>query len=254
MAGALRALAALLLLAPALAPAQPLLEFRNDLAFSPQEVSALAGRAYGARLRALQVAGRLDSDPELASRLQRLLPPLIAAAAYERPAAAGLAWEVHACDDCGENAAALPGGKILVSDAFVRKLALDDDELGYLLAHEVAHVIAEHAREYATAARYFADNGLRRNYADIRQELDQSLPLALEMEPLAEQQELEADYMGFVLGARAGYRPEAMLRLLGKLGPRDESVVGTHPTQAKRLAQARAMLDAARRIAAQRAR
>ena len=249
-----RALAALLLLAPALAPAQPLLEFRNDLAFTPQEVSALAGRAYGARLHALRMAGRLDADPTLVARLRRLLPPLIAAAAYERPAAAGLAWEVHACEDCGDNASAMPGGKILVSDSIVRKLALDDDELGYLLAHEVAHVIAEHAREYATAARYFVDNGLHRGYADIRQELDQSLPIALEMEPFAEQQELEADYMGFILGARAGYRPEAMLRLLGKLGPLGDSVLGTHPTQAKRLAQARAMLDAARRIAAQRPR
>ena len=248
------ALAALLLLAPALAPAQPLLEFRHDLAFTPQEVSALAGRAYGARLHALALAGRLDADRELVARLHRLLPPLVTAAAYERPAVASLAWEAHACDDCSENASALPGGKILVSGAFVRKLGLDDDELGYLLAHEVAHVIAEHAREYATAARYFVDNGLRRGYADIRQELDQSLPLALEMQPFAEQQELEADYMGFILGARAGFRPAAMLRLLGKLGPAGESVLGTHPTQAKRIAQARAMLDAARRIAARRPR
>jgi predicted Zn-dependent protease len=249
IAKALRGLAALLLLSPAGAPAQQLFEFRNDLAFTPAEVGALAARAYGARLRSLRVAGELDPDPALAARLQRLLPPLLKAAAYERPQSASLAWEVHACARCDENASALPGGKLLLSADFVAHRRLSDDELAYLLAHEIAHVLAEHAREYATAARYFVDNGLRRGYADIRQELDQSLPLALRMEPVWQQQELEADYMGFLLGARAGYAPRAMLSLLDKLGPDVPSVIGTHPTHAQRVQQARDMFDAARRLA-----
>jgi predicted Zn-dependent protease len=250
MRAALQGLAALALIAPALAAAQPLLEFRRDLAFSPAEVRALAGQAYGARLQTLRMAGRLDGDPALAGRLQRLLPPILRAAALERPAAAGLAWEVHSCTRCNENASALPGGKLLVSTEFVAQLALDDDELAYLLAHEVAHVLAEHAREFATTARYFMDNGLARSYADIRQELDDSLPVALRMAPVYEQQELEADYAGFILGARAGFDPEAMLRLLRKLRPAGPSLLGTHPAHERRLQQARVMLDAARRLAA----
>jgi len=69
IAKGLRAFAALLLISPGLAPAQQLLEFRNDLAFTPAEVGALAARAYGARLRSLRVAGELDPDPALAARL-----------------------------------------------------------------------------------------------------------------------------------------------------------------------------------------
>ena len=71
---------ALALTASGLAGAQPLLEFRDDLAFSPAEVAAQGVRAYGARLQTLKMAGKLDPDPELKARLQRIVPLLLRAA------------------------------------------------------------------------------------------------------------------------------------------------------------------------------
>ena len=246
-------LAIVLLIASGLAGAQRLLEFRNDLVFNPADVEAVAARAFGARLHSLASAGRLDPDPALKARLQRIFPPLLRAAVYERPAAARLAWEIHACSGCDENAMAMPGGKLLVSAGFIERLALTDGELAYLLAHEMGHVLAEHTREFATAARYFVDNGRARSYADIQQELGENLPVLLRMAPISAQQELDADYIGFILGAHAGFAPEAMLSLLGKLGGSGPSLLGTHPALARRLEQAHAMLDAARRLAARRA-
>jgi predicted Zn-dependent protease len=243
----IRMAVAALLAAPAMAGAQELLEFRDDLAFSRAEVAAQGVRAYGARLQTLRMAGKLDPDPGLKARLQRIVPRLLRAAAYERPDSARLAWEVHACAACDENASAQPGGKLLVSADFVARHRLGDDELAYLMAHEIAHVLAEHAREFATAARFFLDNGLARGYWDIQQELDGSLPVALRMQSIGEQQELEADYMGFLIGARAGFEPQAMIGLLGKLGA-GSGIVRSHPSGQRRIAQARAMLDAARRL------
>jgi predicted Zn-dependent protease len=237
-----------LMAVPGFAGAQPLLEFPDDFAFSRAEVNAVGVTAYGARLRTLKLAGRLDPDPALKARLQRILPRLLEAAAGEKPSSALLAWEVHACRQCDENASAMPGGKLLVSADFVARHRLTDDELAYLLAHEVGHVLAEHTREFATAARYFLDNGLHRGYGDIQQELGENLPALLRMQPMIEQQELEADYMGFFVGARAGFRPEAMLSLLVKLGNTDQGVLDTHPARAERLSRARAMLEAARRV------
>jgi len=244
---AILAFLAACLLLPADAGAQGLLEFREDLAFSGAEVAAQGMRVYGARLQTLRMAGQLDPDPALKARLQWIVPRLLRAAAYERPASARLAWEVHSCTSCDENASAMPGGKLLVSADFVARHRLTDAELAYLMAHEIAHVLAEHAREFATAARYFLDDGRARGYWDIQQELDQSLSAALRMQPLGEQQELEADYMGFLLGARAGFEPQAMLGLLGKLEA-GSGIVRTHPSGQRRVAQARAMLDAARRL------
>jgi len=237
-----------LIAVPGIAGAQPLLEFPDDFAFSRAEVNAVGVTAYGARLRTLKLAGRLDPDPALKARLQRILPRLLEAAAIEKPSSSLLAWEVHACRQCDENASAMPGGKLLVSADFVARHQLTDDELAYLLAHEVGHVLAEHMREFATAARYFLDNGLRRDYRDINQELGENLPALLRMQPMLEQQELEADYMGFFLGARAGFRPEAMLSLLRRLGDTGQGVVDTHPKQKERLRRARAMMDADRRV------
>src|SRR5262249_10844170 len=140
---------------PRFAGAQALLDFRSDLAFSAAEVEQLAVQEYRERLRALERAGQLDRDPRLLRRLQGILPRLRRAAAYERPESARLAWEMHTCSGCDESASAMAGGKLLVSADFVASLALDDDELGYLLAHEIAHLLAEHTREFATLARAF---------------------------------------------------------------------------------------------------
>jgi predicted Zn-dependent protease len=241
--------AALLLAMPSLAGAQALLEFRSDLAFSATEVEQLAAQQYRERLRALEHAGRLDRDPALARRLQNILPSLRRAAAYERPDSVRLDWEIHVCSGCDESASAMAGGKLLVSADFVAALALDENELAYLLAHEIAHVLAEHTREFATLARCFVGNGQKRDYVDIQHQLADDLSVNLRMEPAYEQQELEADYMGFVLGAHAGFAPEAMLRLLGKLHTDSQSVLGTHPSDAKRLQRARAMLETARILA-----
>lgn len=242
-------IAALLLAMPGLAGAQALLEFRSDLAFSAAEVERIAAQQYRERLRALESKRQLDRDPALARRVETILPRLRRAAAYERPDSVRLDWEIHVCSGCDESASAMAGGKLLVSADFVAGLALDDDELAYLLAHEIAHVLAEHTREFATLARCFVGNGLKRDYVDIQRQLGEDLSVNLRMEPAYEQQELEADYMGFVLGAHAGFAPEAMLRLLRKLHTDSESVLGTHPSDAKRLRQARAMLQTARILA-----
>jgi len=241
--------ALLVLLLPAAAAAQRLLDLPQETTFTSAEVTAYAARAYGARLHTLSAAAQLDPDPELKARLQRLLPPLERAAAYEQPAAAAIAWEIHACSGCDENASARPGGKLLVSADYIARLALTDDELGYLIAHEMGHVLAQHTREFAAAARYFVDNGRARGYADIERELGENFGVALRMRPFYVQQELEADRIGFVLGTHAGFTPSAMLGLLAKLDTGERPLIDTHPDSMTRIAQARGMLEAMRRLA-----
>jgi predicted Zn-dependent protease len=248
--GMKRFLVSVLLIAPALAGAQPVLDFRDDLAFTSEEIDALAAQEYAARLSTLARSGRLDRDPSVQARLSGILMRLRRAAAYERPSAARLTWEIHTCSACDENASAMAGGKLLVSTDFIAGNALTDDELAYLLAHEMAHVLAEHTREFSTIARFFLGNGLNRGYDDIHQELAENLPVLLRMGPDNVQQELEADYIGLVLGARAGFAPEAMLSLLEKLRTGERPLFDTHPDDIRREEHARAMLETGRRLAA----
>ena len=232
----------------ACASAQPLLEFRNDLAFDVQIVDAAAARAYRAQLETFATDHRLDADPLFLNRLRRIVDRLKVAATIERADAAFIPWEIHTCRRCNENASAMAGGKLLVGEEFVSRLKLSDDELGYLVAHEMGHVLSEHSREYATTARFFAGNGKNRDYEDIQNELNESIVLSLDMASLARHQEFEADFVGFVLGARSGFEPAAMMQLLQKLSGEQTPSFGPHTLVGERIARATAMLETARRI------
>lgn len=240
----------ILIAVPGLAGGQPLLDFRNDLAFDAVTVEVVAEQAYRKRLRALAADGRLDKNPELLARLQALVLKLQPAIRYERPDAAAIDWEIHICRRCGENAAAMAGGKLLVGEEFIAEMAFTDDELGYVLAHEVAHVLAEHTREFATAARFFVDRGRHRRYEDIQNELDESFVVNLRMAPVYALQEFDADYIGYILGARSGFEPEAMPRMMRKLHAGSPAGFSRHPDADERIRRVEAMLQAAHRIRA----
>jgi len=231
-----------------LAPANALLEFRNDLSFDAKAVDAMAERAYRQQIAKLASTERLDRDQKLLARLNQIVAKLHASALIEDPRAATVQWEIHTCRACDENASAMAGGKLLIGEEFVAKHAFTQDELGYVLAHEMAHVLAEHSRETATGARFFVSNGKNRRYEDIQNELNESFIVNLQMSFLAEHQELEADYMGLVIGARSGFKPKAMLTLLEKLKPTEVSVLALHANHEARVAQVKNALDAAERL------
>ena len=109
-------------------------------------------------------------------------------------------------------------------------------------------MLAEHTLEYASAARYFVDNGRNRRYEDIQNELDESLSVSLRMSEVYAQQELEADFIGFILGARAGLEPEAMLRMLKKVTDDGGAFATMHPRRDERIRRAGAMLQMGYRI------
>jgi predicted Zn-dependent protease len=243
--GMTRWLVTLLLAAPGCAGAQQLLDFRDDLAFQAEVVEAVAERAYRERIQRLEADGKLDRDREFLERVRRASARLRPVAKRERPTSEALSWEIHLCRECDENASAVAGGKLLLGEEFILGLALSDEELGYLVAHEMAHVLAEHTREFATSARYFMDNGLNRDYEDVQSELEESIGVQLRMAFLCSQQELDADYIGFILGAEAGYEPHAMPSLLHKLRSEQGALVASHPSIDRRAFQAGQMLDAA---------
>ena len=241
-------LAAILTIVSAAAGGQPVLDFRNDLAFQATTVNAFAAQVYRQRLDKLKAEHDLDVNQALLNRVRGIVERLLPAAVYERPTAAKIAWEVHVCRKCDENASAMAGGKLLVGEKFIVSINPTDDELAYLLAHEMGHVLAEHTREFATSARYFVGMGLKRDYQDIQHEIDESFSLQLRMAPLYKEQELEADYIGFVLGARSGFEPRAMLSLLRKMHSDGPSMLDAHPSTKQRLQQIEAAMPAAQRL------
>ncbi len=141
-------------------------------------------------------------------------------------------------DGIGPNAFALPGGTIVMTDAFVA--AFDDpDIIGSVLGHEIAHVVSQHGLEqlyrslgiYVLVALIAGDTGPILN--DILLEGGVLLSLSHSRE-----HEREADDFGMRLAADAGYDPEGLLRFFETLPDAqssDSNWFSTHPSSGERI-------------------
>jgi predicted Zn-dependent protease len=150
-------------------------------------------------------------------------------------------WEVHVTDDPTIEAESQAGGKLLVGRQFVERLQLDDGELAVLLAHEIAHVLAEHERETLSEALLDSRRDLPLDV--VAERLASDIPLQFRLSKLSAIQEREADQLGMLIAHRAGWPCSAMLTFYSKLSA-DSTVaalLASHPSGATRLSLAKGM-------------
>lgn len=164
------------------------------------------------------------------------------------------------------NAMAAPGGKIMVFEGLwdpEKGLVRDDQELAAVLAHEIAHVNCRHTTESMTRklpiSLAFSVGSI---YAESKDKEDLAKVLGgafLAYEGLvttyySREDEREADREGLLYMAKAGYDPEAALRIWQRVseeGPEGHSPVSffsTHPGARERVAQIKQLLPRARKI------
>jgi predicted Zn-dependent protease len=235
-------LASLLLLTASASAQVPESGRWQELAFSANEVDASMEERYIDRTVDLAAAGKLDEDHRLLVRLRYISAELIRAAIALKPEAAQWQWEVHTTSDPDIDALCMAGGKILVGSAFVQQLALTDGELATLLAHEVAHVVAEHPRETFTEAMLL--NRLPAVPLEVMMaRLDSDLSLQIRLSKLSSLQESEADQLGMVLAHRAGWAAADMVSFYRKLAGSEQSalVSSAYPATASRISMAQGM-------------
>lgn len=214
----------------------------QELSFSAEAVDGRMEDRFIDRVVDLAATGQLDRDRVLLGRLQAMLAALVRQAAAIKPEAALWPWEVHLSSDLDLDAVSMAGGKILIGSAFVGALALDEGELAMLLAHEVAHALAEHQRETLSEALQF--NRQPVVPLDVLMErLDTDLSLQIKLSGLSSLQESEADQLGMVLAHRAGWPASAMVSFYRKLAEQERASVlsGGHPAAASRLSMAKGM-------------
>lgn len=185
---------------------------------------------------------------------------------------ADLPWTFGVIDTDIINAFAMPGGTVVVSHGLVKRLG-NESELAGVLAHEIAHVLQKHQLSAiqsdagwgaaATGAKaYAADRigrsgdvmGLKTQLASAGVDIVKD---GLFLRPLDRSMEYEADRLGVVVAARAGYDPYgfvAVLTMLAQVKP-DESgasiTFSTHPSPADRLAELEKAMPALEKYASQ---
>ncbi len=162
----------------------------------------------------------------------------------ERP---GLDWRFGVLDSDNINAFATPGGYVLVTKGLLARLR-NEAELAGVLAHEIAHVVKKHhLAAIRKAAGIQAGANILAEYQSNRgrnaQTTERVLGGAKEvmLRGLDKSDEFEADRMGVVIAARAGYDPfglPAVLQTLQGMNPEDSGLAlmfSTHPAPGARL-------------------
>lgn len=159
----------------------------------------------------------------------------------------GYQWEFHAVDENEVNAWCMPGGKVVVYTGLL-PVTRDEQSLAIVMGHEIGHAIARHGNE-------------RMSEQMIAQGLGTGLAIATSTKPAATQnlfnqvfnvgaglglltysrhQESEADKLGLVFAAMAGYDPRVAMDFWKRMatesnGQKPPELLSTHPSDETRI-------------------
>jgi predicted Zn-dependent protease len=224
---------------------------RQQLSLVPQ-VDLVQASAEG--YRELIAASRLSTDSAATARVSRVGGRVASAAeAFLRDHEMGASiryydWEFALIDDDETiNAFCMSGGKIAVYSGIL-PAAEDETGLAVVVAHEVAHAIANHGGERMSQLLLAELGGmaLARAMQEKPEETQDLVFLAYGIGaqvgvllPYSRQHELEADRIGLILMARAGYDPRQAVpfwqRMAAAGGARPPEFLSTHPAPESRI-------------------
>lgn len=133
-------------------------------------------------------------------------------------------WQINLIGSRQLHFQGLEGGRLVVFYGVLSDLQLDDDELAALVAHTMAESLLEFGRERLAKQalnKAALEQGLQTlGLGASSPSFDMSSKL-LELQQ-SRQQQLEADRLGVIVAARAGYQPQAFVSLWQKLWQRQE--------------------------------
>ncbi len=163
---------------------------------------------------------------------------------------AGYKWEFNLVENKEVNAWCMPGGKVCVYSGIL-PVTQDENGLAVVLGHEISHAVARHGTE-------------RMSQGLLAQGLGEGLAVALHNQPAQTQQlwmtafgvgaqvgvllpfsrtqESEADRLGLIFMAMAGYDPRGAVTFWQRMASQSEGgkppeFLSTHPADETRIAQ-----------------
>ncbi len=160
------------------------------------------------------------------------------------------AWEFNLVQENQVNAFCMPGGKIVVYEGIL-PVTQDETSLAIVLGHEVAHAVAKHSAEQMSTQ-------IKQQYgAQALSVLMQGAGVSSGLQSIAgtvfglgakgfsakysREHESEADHLGIIFAAMAGYDPQAAVtfwqRMSAATGGGSTSWLSTHPSDATRIKQ-----------------
>jgi predicted Zn-dependent protease len=170
----------------------------------------------------------------------------------------GYQWEFHLVDDPAVNAWCMPGGKVVVYTGLL-PVTRDANGLAVVLGHEIAHAVANHGSErmsqglLANLGGMALERALQEKPAETRQLFMTAFGVGAQVGvllPFSRVQESEADHLGLIFMAMAGYDPSQAPAFWERMaaqntGGAPPEFLSTHPSDETRLRNIRALVPEA---------
>jgi predicted Zn-dependent protease len=170
----------------------------------------------------------------------------------------GYKWEFNLVkNDTTPNAWCMPGGKVVVYSGIL-PYTKDKNGLAVVLSHEIAHAVARHGNE-RMSEQLLAQYGSVALNELIKEKPEQTKSIFNNayglgaqygvMLPFSREHELEADKLGLIFMAMAGYDPQTAIEFWERMssmgGQKPPEFMSTHPSDATRINKIKAALPEA---------
>ncbi|MGE4586532.1 MAG: M48 family metallopeptidase [Mangrovibacterium sp.] len=158
-------------------------------------------------------------------------------------------WEFNLVDNDVPNAWCMPGGKVVFYTGIL-PIAQTDAGIAVVMGHEIAHAVARHGNERMSQSMVLEMGGmalteaLRQKPRQTRALFSSAYGLGSQLGvtlPFSRRHELEADEMGLIFMAMAGYDPRETVafwkRMAAHGGAETPEFLSTHPVDSRRIAE-----------------
>jgi predicted Zn-dependent protease len=159
----------------------------------------------------------------------------------------GYAWDFNLVESDQVNAWCMPGGKVVVYTGIL-PVCKDDAGLAVVMGHEIAHAVAEHGNErmsqglLAQAGSVALSEALKNKPAQTQSLWMTAFGVGAQVGvllPFSRTQEAEADHLGLIFMAMAGYDPNVAVtfwqRMAAEGGGKPPEFLSTHPSDQTRI-------------------
>ncbi len=228
---------------------------------SSSEMLSMSNQQYGEFLKNNKIVPAGDSRSAMVKHVGRNIQSAVEQYFRQNSLSlSGYSWEFNLVDIKEANAWCMPGGKVVV---YTGILPLTSNEVGLavVLGHEIAHAVAGHGDERMSQELLAQLGGaaLSQALAKKPQETQQLWMTVFgvgaqygALLPFSRVQESEADHLGLIFMAMAGYDPNEALSFWQRMAQQNKSqtppeFMSTHPSDESRITKIREELPEALR-------
>ena len=227
----------------------PITGRKQSILVSDEQVLSLSNQEYTSYMKTAKVSTNTKNTAMVKRVGQKLATAVVNYLNNNGLSAevANYSWEFNLVQDQSINAFCLPGGKIVVFEGLL-PVTKDEASLAIVLGHEIAHAVAKHSAERLS-------NEVRKQYgSQILSGVLSTSGVSTEWQSLgsvafglgsklgsaaySRSQENEADHLGLIFAAMAGYNPEVAVpfwQRMAAVGGGTGSLFGDRPSDVRRI-------------------